>query len=953
MDVKITFNTTTEQIAKQQNERQHTGRTGKAVSAHEASFLSRADKTWESGRKKSLMELQQDAESADVSAQQDYMTVMSHTMSQEDYAQMEKEGFDFASIDPETAVTIVDKIKAELVRSGQHIAGYTDDIDLDTLAAAVGSDALARAISGSFQEADIPLTPENVESVRQAWNMASQLGPMQEGTERYLIDNGMEPEIRNVYLAQNSGAESMTNSAPRYYAEEIQGYYTESAEGADEQSVLAQIDKVIEKAGFAVDEESRAMGKWLLEKGIPLTEENLQRLGDLNGVSLPLTEESFAEAAANAIAAGKEPIHANLAGTDNIYRKAAEVLERYQNMEESIAGQDITARRQLEEIRLRMTAEANVKLLKSGFAIDTAPMEQLLEALKEVEAQLAERYFPNDEQAVAKYQGYNAANRIMEELPGLPAQVLGPWSTLQEQSDLSEFYAQGKTLQESYEKAQSSYEALMTAPRSDMGDSIQKAFANVDAILEDLGLELTAKNRRAVRILGYNRMDMTPENIEQVKAADARVQFVIEKMTPAATLQMIRDGVNPLEKTLPELEQYFEALPEEYQERAESYSRFLYGLEKNQAVTEEERQAYIGVYRLLRQIEKSDGAAVGALVHSQAQLHLNNLLSAVRSGKFKHMDVKVTDRLGTVSERISQGESISEQIAKAFVKDAESILTEVSYNEETMEAYGQERLAQLRRAAATDAQCIALLQRGQVPANAENLLAAQALTQGEGIWGELLKRKTKETTEMSENLQEVAKRAEGLWEDLDDKEAFCKSYEKVTQDASAAVEAVTEQEADTGVDVRGLRLMHRQLGLAGSLARQEEYFLSMNIGGELTEIHLTVEKGTEEKGRVQVTCRFSGEEELTADFRLEDHKITAALAGNEKAEVTKLQKIADTFTEEASARWTVEKVSVTKNAGHAPQILGNQEKSTSGDDFRVDNAELYRVAKIFLQAVRQ
>ena len=43
---------------------------------------------------------------------------------------------------------------------------------------------------------------------------------------------------------------------------------------------------------------------------------------------------------------------------------------------------DITARRQLEEIRLRMTAEVNVKLLKRGFAIDTAPMEELIEAAK-------------------------------------------------------------------------------------------------------------------------------------------------------------------------------------------------------------------------------------------------------------------------------------------------------------------------------------------------------------------------------------------------------------------------------------------------------------------------------------------------------------------------------------------------------------------------------------------
>ena len=47
-----------------------------------------------------------------------------------------------------------------------------------------------------------------------------------------------------------------------------------------------------------------------------------------------------------------------------------------------------------------MTAEVNVKLLKSGFSIDTAPMEELIEALKRAEYELAGQYFPRDSMAV-------------------------------------------------------------------------------------------------------------------------------------------------------------------------------------------------------------------------------------------------------------------------------------------------------------------------------------------------------------------------------------------------------------------------------------------------------------------------------------------------------------------------------------------------------------------------
>ena len=59
---------------------------------------------------------------------QDYMTLASSTMSKEDYAKMSKEGFHFEAMDPKEAVTIVDKIKAEVLLSGKQIAGFNDDL---------------------------------------------------------------------------------------------------------------------------------------------------------------------------------------------------------------------------------------------------------------------------------------------------------------------------------------------------------------------------------------------------------------------------------------------------------------------------------------------------------------------------------------------------------------------------------------------------------------------------------------------------------------------------------------------------------------------------------------------------------------------------------------------------------------------------------------------------------
>ena len=151
--MKITF---TEQAVKEA-ERRHTERNkanhGRGAAAAQAPFAALfgqggcPDIPGMGGEKgKSLIELQQEAAEVDVGVLRDYMTVMSHTLSDEDYAKLREEGVDFGSMDPEEAVTIVDKIKAELVRAGQNIAGYTDDMDVDTLAAALGSQTLARTV---------------------------------------------------------------------------------------------------------------------------------------------------------------------------------------------------------------------------------------------------------------------------------------------------------------------------------------------------------------------------------------------------------------------------------------------------------------------------------------------------------------------------------------------------------------------------------------------------------------------------------------------------------------------------------------------------------------------------------------------------------------------------------------------------------------------------------------
>lgn len=900
---------------------------------------------------KSLIEIQQEAGNIDVGVQQDYMTVMSNTMSEEDYARLEEEGFNFKNMDPDTAVTIVDKIKAELAASGQVVAGYNDDLDMDTLSAAVGSDTLARAVADSFAEADIPLTEDNLEQVRQAWNMASQLRTPDDGTTGYMIDNELETEIWNFYLAENSGSGNAHSGKGAYFAEDIHGYYTRSA-GSDTEGMQEQIDKVILQAGLEVDDFSRQSANWLLDRGLPVTAENLERLSDIKGCEFPVTEDSFARAAANAIAEGKSPIHADLTDKKNIYEKAADMLTHFMSDADwEDLGDNITARRQLEEIRLRMTAEVNVKLLKSDFSIDTAPMEQLVEALKRAEEEVAGKYFPDDTDAVSKYRLYNETDRTVREIQAMPAQLIGTHSRDIADVTLTEFHAEGKVLSDTYAKANESYEALMTAPRKDLGDSIRKAFANVDDILSDLKLDLNDENRRAVRILGYNSMEITIENIEKVSAADSQVQAVIKKMTPASILQMIRDGVNPLEKSFSELEAYFDDQQSGYEEQSESYSRFLYNLERQGSISDDERESYIGVFRMLRQIERSDGAVVGALVNSQAELHFSNLLSAVRSGRFRHLDVKVEDAFGTVSKIIRDGESISDQIAKSFVSAVDDILTEVSYTEEAERSYYEQELAQVRDAANISEDAAALLQRGEVTANAGNLLAAQELLHGdENLFGKIDKRIKKQNGNHANDSEGIR----DVWKSLDDKQEFKDGYDDMIDSLKTAVEELSA-EAETSIDVRDMRLLHKQLNIAGRLASNEEYVLPMYIGGELAQVHLTLEADGDEKGSVHIRVNMSENSMAEAHFTLNNKRLSGILIGNDEKAVTKMKASADIVSDCISkGAEGLEGISVADIRTFRSDEYIENKSGTEADNMDTDgaeNIELYRIAKVFLQSI--
>lgn len=891
-------------------------------------------------------EVMQAAGGGDVTLYRNYMTVMSNSMSDEDFGKLLEEGYHPSDMDLDAEVTIVDTIKAELVKAGVHITGYTDDVDAEKLTEITGSEAYAQSLAKAFAAEDIPLTEENVTKAMDAFGRGMELTELSEGATKYMVTNGLEPELDNLYLAEHAGAVDANRQGRGYFKEE-QGYYARKASGEDMSSLQGQIEKVIEKAGYEVSEETLADGKWLVEKGVPLTEKTFSALEQLKEVTLPASEEALFEAIAGALADGKEAGAGNLFDGRSTYRKAADCYIAYEKKYEAILAaepnpENIKARRQLEEIRLHMTVEANIKLLRSGFSIDTAPMEEMIEALKQLEEKSVAPSMQETNNRVGSDLTGNAADLCKEtlgksrEIPYLPAATIGKLLSQKRELTIDTVYETGSAMRDAFKAANESYETMLTAPRADMGDSIKKAFRNVDELLTNMGMELTEENRKAVRSLSYNHMELTEENLEAVKAAASKVEGVVNKMTPASVLEMIRAGVNPLKASMDELEQFF-AQMDTYPAESEKYSRFLRNLEHNKEITPEEKESFIGVYRLLRQIEKSDGAVIGRLVSAQAEISFTNLLSAIRTGKVKGVDVSVDGEFGGLKEAIEQGVSIDTQIESAFSKDI---------------------LQQMRSVGAVSDDTVRMLRTIEEPVTIDNLLAADAIRQD----GRKPFKKLEEEKEKAEKSGNAPKGIADILADAGfkntgveateeetafaDRDTFAEAYASLISESETLAKEMTFAEGMSSLDVRAMQLVCKQLHIQGiRAAREQEYDLPQFIDGELTAVHLKLVHDTESKGKLTVSINTEAYGDLAGEFSLEEGTVSGYFAGKGQETLDILGKTAEIFT----ARLQEDGL----QAGTLQVVDGNRENKVLNGGTEEETEKLYQVAGIAIAAFKQ
>ena len=830
----------------------------------------------------------------------------------EDLSGAKEEGYDIDDMEPDQIITVIDEIKMHLAMGGKDISAMGGLSDSEIAEMSGGSGNLAATIAHALSMADLPANEEIVADGVQALQKAEEISEITPSAIEYLLKNGLEPTVENIY----TGTFSQSNAA-------MPGI---KVNADDVEALMPQVEKLLDEADLPMDTRQRENVEWMLERDIPVTAENLSYLDDLQTAEPQLLQEEVTDSIVNAVAEGRKPQEAYLISGFSIADQAEAVNETVQNVTDeqaarvvdrgepltaenlareiqreenglpvrmpdvSIAADDtavdaadtvpaqgfseeaVRAQRILEETRLVMTQQANLTLMKQGISVDTTELSEVVEQLKNLEAGFYQKTLTNNEEAVTEEElsvridMFEQTTTQVSELAEMPAALLGRIPDIAE-AVIGDLHREGRALAQTFAAADQRYETMRTEVRRDLGDSMRKAFRNVDDILEDLGMETTESNQRAVRILAYNQQEITNESIGKMKAGDELVQRAFKSLTPGVVAKMIREGENPLDLSMEELTDKAEEIkavsPSESAEG--KFSEFLYKAQRSGELTQEERDAFVGVYRLIYQVEKTDGAVIGQLLAQGTDISLRNLMMAARTRRHENREYTIDDDFG-FAEFDRSTLSITEQIEMVFqtrrMKDAGEVITPQKLaafeNEEYMEmtpdrfaevleempdnpveeemqkAIDKQQRDNIAEAVRAELRIYEMLSQYDLPQSPANLEAfSQMLTDRNGMYRRLFRGNDRtvfgeEDAGVREGEVGLSDVIENLIRDFGEAvktpEEMAEAQRNLEDVAENVMKTMLVEEPAGSIDVRGMQVAMKQIRTMGEIGQRSETY---------------------------------------------------------------------------------------------------------------------------------
>ncbi len=913
-------------------------------------------------------------EGTEAEQNQERLDNVSGRMTEEDMAELQKEGFAVGEMTVEQLEAAMERIKLQKEMTAVAMENQVQQIEDDRTAILkqavkmLAGNPKAELIAEKLLKANIPVTQANLEKVAVALEKAGGGVKLSPTECEYMVRNKLVPTLENVAMAK---------SAAQTYSKK---------EHALTQEAWAQLEPKVThmlfQAGLRANGDMINAAQTFIKKDIPLTVDNLKNYSILAGIKL--SEEDVLTKAVDALSVGQDPKNANLLSStakevrqilhktgkvtgqavdyaaarrsselpgvqgdkidltlgdlteaqDRIDAGAQDIESYMQTFAESSAAQaaSIRARRQLEEIRARMTYEAGYRLAKEGIRIDTVSMEKLIGNLKTLEARFFSSFFTQAgiAQSAEGMELLKDTSRKLEEIKNMPAPLIVDTMDTGSKITLNELHQTGMNNLAMRRYAES-VESVMTSPNKQFGDHIQKAFANTDSLLQNIGMDATPENRRAVRMLGYNSVEVTAENVTKVSEYDAKLQEVLKELHPAVTVRMIRDGINPMEQSIEDLSTKIAQIKQEEGITTEdNYSIFLINLEHRKEITPEERQAYIGVYRALHQLDGSEEQAIGGVYRSGRELTLQNLLTAVKSGRAQGMDALIS---GTTLNNV--------------VEKADKVISECSQpSAET----AREELATVRTLASEGMNATRFLEDYNILSTVENLEAAKNLLASDmTIFKEWKRFKFKDSGE-----EPVLP---DFTEYMDDKETMQAAYKKFVDDTGALKQRLAQDASMTKQDTKSMKKAHVGVRFMHRLCKREYYQIPVDTGTDIFNMNVTILEKGEEKAKVLAEIPTLNLGKISCEATIQDNKLKCFISSDTKEGTQALKDrqmnlfatLAQNHIEIGSIYYGTEEV---RPDTYSYQTEGIYKDAQGSEESETDNSRLYRIAKSLVVHVR-
>lgn len=885
-------------------------------------------------------------------------------------------------------------------------------------------------IENALREADLPVTKANVARVASAVQMTTILPELSQDAEAYILENQMAPTIENLYHGQYSASGALDISV---VDEEVW------------QQLQGQITGLLQENGISVDDTVLADAKWLFANEIAVTPENINAMQVMRDISENMTPEKVLDQIIYAMQTGASPEQASLddrqiviaidalqtlegitpEDVENTVRNSGQSEVTLQQLKQSVdvrnSGQSerkdqdnvteaseaqqnggsqtdnrpifsemiTVTQRQLEELRLRMTLPAAVRMAQKGIDIQVTPLKALVEELRQQEQEDYQEILPDIKLDESQWDRVQDSIAQAEDIRKAPASILGIGARQHELLTMNVLHRAAVSAAAQTRQYQTDYEAVGTQVRTDLGDSIQKAFQNVPELLDSLGMEDTQANQRAVRILGYNSLEITEQNVTKVKELDAQVNSVLDHMKPTLVMKLVQQGENPLDLPLDELDQRLARLADEQDiSSEEKYSRYLWRLEQEQGLTKQERDGYIGLFRLMHQVEDSDGAAIGSVMEAGWEMNLRSLLKAVRTEKRKGVDTRIDDDFGGLSDLRYTSKNITQQIDNAFsgkefsgksssdstrqyyerlsrqimnemepaalreisdgdmeqlldhsLERLQEQLKQAEGSQETQQRLYEQLASQLRETVEQSQESIRYLEQMGLPDTINNIQAAQQLIyQNYDVYHEIHERRRdvsgEEQDELRQSMEEIS-------DSLDQEDMLLQSYDRLGQSMEKILEHSYEKEMITSDELRGLKQLRTGMIFQSSRAGRYSYDVPVVTGDQVTTMNVTLIQGEEDTGRVQIYM-----DNISAEFRVQQGEIKGLVLCDDRQGYDTLSGDGEKLTRALQQDgYNVKNISYSMN--HRSRV----EAMTAKAGEKVPSSSLYRIAKTVVRYV--